>query len=64
MGKVLSLLLGAIAIIAGVILFAAWWDELLDILKGVVPVILILGGAIAVMSGFSEFKDFLKDKNK
>ena len=64
MGKILSLLIGAIVAILGLILLIAWWYELLFVLRGVIPVMLILGGIIAVIAGFSEFKDVLKKKKK
>lgn len=62
MGKVLSLLIGAVVALVGLILLIAWWYELLFVLRGVVPLTLILGGVIAVIAGFSELKDVLKKK--
>jgi hypothetical protein len=62
MGKVLSLLIGAVVTFIGLILLVAWWYELLFVLRGVIPLMLILGGAIAVIAGFSELKDVLKKK--
>lgn len=64
MKKVLSLLIGAIVAIVGLILLIAWWYEFLFVLRGIVPVMLILGGAIAVIVGFSEVKDMLKSKGE
>ncbi len=60
MGKVLSLLIGAIVAVVGVILLIAWWYEFLFMLRGALPVLLILGGGIAVAAGLSELKDVLK----
>ena len=64
MGKVLSLLIGAIVALVGLILLIAWWYEFLFLLRGVIPVILILGGAVAVIAGFGELKDVVKGKGK
>jgi hypothetical protein len=64
MGKVLSLLIGAIVAVVGLILLIAWWYEFLFLLRGCIPVILILGGAVAVIAGLGEFKDVLKGKGK
>ena len=64
MGKVLSLLIGAIVAIVGLILLIAWWYELLFVLRGTIPAMLILGGVVAVIAGFSELKDVLKGKGK
>ena len=62
MGKILSLLIGAIVTIVGLILLVAWWYELIFVLRGIVPGLLILGGIIAVIAGFSELKDVVKGK--
>ena len=37
MGKILSLLVGAIVAILGLILMIAWWYELLFVVRGVIP---------------------------
>jgi len=60
MGKVLSLVIGAVVTVLGLILLIAWWYELLFVLRGMVPAMLILGGLISVVAGFSELKDTLK----
>lgn len=62
MGKILSLLVGAIVSILGLILLLAWWYELLFVVRGVLPLLLIAGGLIAVLAGFSEFKDTFNKK--
>jgi hypothetical protein len=60
MGKVLSLLIGAVVAILGLILLIAWWYEFMFLLRGCIPVMLIFGGVIAVVAGLSELKDVLK----
>lgn len=62
MGKILSLLIGAIVTVLGIILLLSWWYELLFVMRGIIPVILIFGGIIAIAAGFSELKDVLKLK--
>ncbi len=64
MGKSLSLAIGAAVTVLGVILLIAWWYELLFVLRGVLPGMLILGGLIAVMAGYSELKDTMKAESK
>ncbi|MBD3426629.1 MAG: hypothetical protein GF409_05315 [Candidatus Omnitrophica bacterium] len=64
MGKLLSLLIGAIVMVVGLILLISWWYELIFVLRGVLPLVLIFAGIIAVLSGFSELKDVLKMKGK
>ena len=62
MGKVLSLLIGGIVTVLGLILLIAWWYELFFVVRGVLPLVLILGGIIAIVAGLSEFKDYIKLK--
>ena len=64
MGKVLSLLIGAVVTVLGCILLVAWWYELLFLLRGIVPGILIIGGLIAIAAGISEYKDTIKQNSK
>ncbi|RKY99348.1 MAG: hypothetical protein DRQ04_07670 [Candidatus Hydrothermota bacterium] len=64
MGKILSLAIGAGVTVLGIILLIVWWYELLFVLRGVIPGMLILGGAIAVLAGFSELKDTLKGQEE
>jgi len=63
MGKILSLLIGAIITVLGLILLMAWWYEFMFVVRGVLPLFLILGGVIAVLAGISEFKDAMKLKS-
>lgn len=64
MGKVLSLAIGAAVTVIGLILLVVWRYQLLVVLRGVIPALLILGGVIAVIAGFSELKDTLKAGKK
>ncbi len=64
MGKVLSIIIGALVAAAGIILVISWWYELLFVLRGTVPAILIFGGIIALIAGITELKDTLKAKEK
>ena len=48
---------GIAALVLGTIGIIIWWGEFIDILLGGVPVILILGGALAAYLGFEEIKD-------
>ncbi len=52
-----ALIGGVAALILGVIGLIAWWEEFIWLLKGVVPVILLLGGALAAYLGLEEIKD-------
>ncbi len=55
-----TLLGGAIAAALGLIGVGIWWQPFLTVLTGVIPAILLLGGALAIYLGFDELKDSLK----
>ncbi|VBB42181.1 conserved hypothetical protein [uncultured Desulfatiglans sp.] len=48
---------GLAAFVLGVIGIFLWWEAFLHLLMGAVPVMLILGGALAAYLGFEEIKD-------
>jgi len=48
---------GLITLVLGIIGIVVWWCPLLEILMGVIPVILILGGALATYFGFDQMVD-------
>lgn len=48
---------GIVALILGIIGLIVWWGSFLILLKGGIPVILILGGALATYLGVEELKD-------
>jgi hypothetical protein len=62
MGKVLSLLIGAVVAVIGFILLIAWWSEFFVIIRGCLPLVLVVGGIVAVLAGLSELKDVLKEE--
>jgi len=48
---------GLAALILGVIGVIIWWSHFVSLLMGGVPIMLILGGALAAYLGFEEIKD-------
>ena len=48
---------GLVALVLGIIGIVVWWSEFLKALMAVVPVMLILGGALATYLGIEEMKD-------
>ncbi len=50
------LLGGIVALVIGCVGLVVWWFEFLRVLKGVVPIILVLGGALAVYLGIEDIK--------
>jgi disulfide bond formation protein DsbB len=50
------LLGGIVALVIGFIGLVIWWFEFLRVLKGVVPIILVLGGVLAIYLGIEDVK--------
>lgn len=50
------LLGGIVALIIGFVGLVIWWFEFLRVLKGVVPILFVLGGALAVYLGIEDIK--------
>ena len=50
------LLGGIVALVVGVIGLIGWWSDFLRILKGMIPIILVLGGILAVYLGVEDIK--------
>ena len=55
-----TLIGGAIAAALGLIGIVVWWSQFLMVLAGTIPVMLLLGGALAIYLGFDELKDTWK----
>ena len=56
MGKIMGVLGGLIAIVIGVVGLVKWWPDFVSVLKGTLPVLIILCGVIALIFGISEMK--------
>ncbi len=52
-----TLIGGAVAAVIGVIGLAIWFGAFLQLLAGVIPIMLLLGGCLALYLGFDELKD-------
>ncbi|MBL7071615.1 MAG: hypothetical protein ISS26_05550 [Candidatus Omnitrophica bacterium] len=59
-----SIIGGGIAMVLGILGLTLWWDPFLAILKGSVPVLLLLGGLISLIAGMSEIKEASKKIKK
>ncbi|MFA5110261.1 MAG: hypothetical protein WC443_02530 [Desulfobaccales bacterium] len=53
---------GLVAVALGLIGLGMWWQYFLGLLAGGLPLLLLLGGALAVYLGFEETKDKLFKK--
>ncbi len=59
-----TLIGGAIAAVLGLIGLAIWFCEFLQLLAGAIPIMLLLGGGLALYLGFDEIKDNWKNKKE
>jgi threonine/homoserine/homoserine lactone efflux protein len=58
--NVLGILIGVVVVIFGFILLGVWWAAFLAVLKGIIPLILILIGAGVLVYFISEIKSKLE----
>ncbi|MCK4984280.1 MAG: hypothetical protein KAS40_02115 [Desulfobacterales bacterium] len=55
-----TLIGGAIAAALGLVGLVIWWGQFLMVLSGIIPAMLLLGGALAIYLGFDELRDTWK----
>ncbi len=55
---------GIVATILGAVLLVVWWKHFLVILAGGIPLVLILGGALAIYIGVDEIKDRMQQQKE
>lgn len=55
---------GLVAVALGLIGLGIWWQQFLTLLGGSIPLLLLLGGSLAVYLGFEEAKDKLFAKQQ
>ncbi len=58
-----TLIGGVIAAVLGIIGLSVWFSAFLQILAGAIPLMLLLGGALAIYLGFDELKDTWKKED-
>jgi len=59
-----TLIGGAVGVVLGIIGLSLWWEPLLTLLKGSVPIMLLIGGGLALYLGIDELKDTWKKDKK
>ncbi|MDO9565284.1 MAG: hypothetical protein Q7J15_00850 [Candidatus Desulfaltia sp.] len=59
-----TLIGGGIAAVLGIIGVSIWWKPFLQLLAGAIPIMLLLGGGLALYLGFDELKDSWKKEDK
>lgn len=55
---------GAAALFLGLLGLIFWWKEFFILLKGIIPIVLFLGGALAVYVGLDEIKDKMREEKE
>jgi hypothetical protein len=55
---------GIVATILGVVLLVVWWGFFVRLLAGAVPLVLVLGGALAIYIGIDEIKDKIQQSKE
>ncbi len=55
-----TLIGGAVAAVLGLIGLSVWFKPFLQLLAGAIPIMLLLGGGLALYLGFDELKDTWK----
>ena len=57
MGNFTGIIIGAVVIAIGIAGLIGWWSDFAVLVKGSLPLLIIFGGVIAVIAGFSQMKD-------
>ena len=55
---------GIIGAVLGLIGLGIWWQPFLKLIAGGIPIILLLGGALAIYVGYDEIRDQMKSKKE
>jgi ABC-type Fe3+-hydroxamate transport system substrate-binding protein len=55
---------GIVSVILGVIGFSFWWNDFIIILKGGIPILMILGGVLAVYVGLDAMQDKVREERQ
>jgi len=55
-----TLIGGAVAAVLGLIGISIWFGEFLQVIAGTLPIMLLMGGGLALYLGFDELKDTWK----
>ena len=58
-----TLIGGTVGAVLGLIGMSIWWKPFLQLLAGAIPVMLLLGGGLALYLGFDELKDTWKKED-
>ena len=55
---------GIIAVVFGVVGLIVWWADFLLVLKGAIPIILLIGGVLGIYLGIEDVKTLSSSKKE
>lgn len=55
---------GAASLFLGLLGLIFWWKDFFVLVRGVIPIVLLLGGALAVYVGFDELRDKMREEKE
>lgn len=58
------LIAGAVSAVLGLFGLLAWWKDFFIILKGGLPLALLLGGILAIYVGFDDIQDKMREERQ
>ena len=58
------LIAGAVSAVLGLVGLLAWWQDFFILLKGGLPLALLLGGILAVDVGFDDIQDKMREERQ
>jgi multisubunit Na+/H+ antiporter MnhG subunit len=64
LSNILGIIGGIVVVIIGIILIICWWPMFIAVLQGVIPILLILIGAGALVYFISEIKSKMEMKKE
>ena len=64
MGNMAGIIGGAVAAALGLLGFIFWWDSFTTVLKGGIPLLLLLGGIISLVAAINELRETAKTKKE
>lgn len=59
-----ALIGGIIAVVLGILGLVKWGSSFVEVFKGSVPFLLLVGGIIAIAAGISDIKDKIEEKKE
>ena len=55
---------GVIAAVLGLVSLIFWWEHIINLIQGALPIFMLLGGLLAIYVGFDEIQDKIRDERQ